>query len=152
MKDPDPLNLRPDDVMVKWRRDAIRDEEARRAAKREQQQREEQNAVAQLRAEVQQEVANLRAEMQQLHEVHIEVTGTTLGEYGDKIYDHFQKAIRELHNDVFSEIAQKFGEAMGRLDALVSGAPSRSKGFKFANEPDDDNVADLPNPLRKGMN
>jgi hypothetical protein len=35
MKDPDPLNVRPDDPLVKWRREAIRGEEARRAAKRE---------------------------------------------------------------------------------------------------------------------
>ena len=101
---------------------------------------------------MQQEIANLRAEMLQLHEVQIEATGTALGEYGDKIYDHFQKAIRELHNDVFSEIARKFGEAMGRLDALVPGTPSRprpTKDFKFSHERDDDDVSDLPNPARK---
>jgi hypothetical protein len=68
MKDPDPLNVRPDDPLVKWRREAIRGEEARRAAKRELRQQEEQTAVEQLRGEVQQKLANLRAEMHQQHE------------------------------------------------------------------------------------
>src|SRR5262249_20540608 len=35
MKDPDPLNLRPDDPLVRWARDANRQDEERRAAKRE---------------------------------------------------------------------------------------------------------------------
>ena len=96
--------------------------------------------AAQLRAELQQEIANLRAEMLQLHEVQIEATGTTLGEYGGKIYDHFQKAIRELQSEVFSEIARKFGEAMGRLDAVALDARSRSKRYEFANERDDGDV------------
>jgi hypothetical protein len=55
--------------------------------------------------------------------------------------------LKELQRDVSSEVARKFGEVMGRVDALASGAPSRprpTKKFRFANETD---AADLPNPL-----
>jgi hypothetical protein len=150
MKDPDPLNLRPDDPMVKWRRDAIRDGEARRAAERERQRCEELDAVAGLRAEMREEIANLRAEVYRLHEVAIEATGEGIGVYADKVIDRAEAMIREIRDLLTVAIERRFGELMGRMDALASGASPRSKGFKFANE--DDNVADLPNPLRKGMN
>jgi hypothetical protein len=136
--------------MVKWRRDANRDEAERRVAEAERQRHEESDTVAGRRADMQHEIANLRAEVHRLHELQIAAGGEALGVYGDKICGHLEKAIQELQSEVFSEVARKFGEAMGRLDALVSGAPSRSKEFRFANE--DDSVTDLPNPLRKGMN
>jgi hypothetical protein len=97
------------------------------------------------------EITNLRHEVHRLHELQMAATGEALGVYGDKICAHLEKAIRELQDKVFSEVARKFGEASGRLDALVSGVPSRSqstKDFRFANERVDD-VVDLPNPLRK---
>jgi len=156
VKDPDPLNLRPDDPMVRWRRDAMqREEEAarqRRAEERERQRREEQTAVDQLRAEMQQELANLRNEMHQLHEVQIEATGEAIGEFSNKTLDHAEKMIRKIQNLLFVTIERRFGELMGRIDAIAPDARSRSrstKDFKFSNERDDDNVADLPNPLRK---
>ena len=79
MKDPDPLNLRPDDPMVRWRRDANRAEEERRAAKRELRQREEHNTVAHLRADMEHEIAVLRVEMQRLHETALAAVGQALG-------------------------------------------------------------------------
>src|SRR5262245_33880229 len=150
MKDPDPLNLRPDDVMVKWRRDAIRDEEARRAAKREQQQREEQNAVAGLRAEMQQEIANLRAEVHQLHELALAACGEVIGDYSNKIRDCGERAIRDMQ----TLLAQRFGELQGRIDAVLSDPRSRprpTKDFRFANEHEGD-ATDLPNPLLRKVN
>jgi len=146
MRDPDPHGLRPDDPMVKWRREAIRDEEGRRAAKQERQQHEQQCVIDQLRAELHREIGGLRDEMYKLHEDANEAAGTVIGDYSNKVRDVMDEAIKELR----TEVARRFGELMGRLDALVSGAPSRSKEFRFANE--DDTVTDLPNPLRKGMN
>jgi hypothetical protein len=104
---------------------------------------------------VEHEITNLRHEVHRLHELQM-ATGEALGVYGGKICAHLEKAIRELQDEVFSKVARKFGEAMGRLDALVSGVPSRSqstKDFRFANETDD-GVVDLPNPLvyKKTMN
>jgi hypothetical protein len=141
---PDSLNN-----LDRWRADNARREEER-AKERERRQCEELNAVAQLRAETQREIANLRNEVHQMHEVAIEATGQALGEYGDKIIDHAAKMIEEIKHMLSGAIERRCGELMGRLDALAPGAPSRSKSFKFANEPDD--VIDLPNPLRKGMN
>ena len=134
----------PNDPVRKWAADAERAEEVRRAAKRELRRGDEHNDVAYLRADMKHEIASLRAEM----EVQFEATGTALGQYGEKLCDHLEKAIRELENKVFNEISRKFGEAMGRLEALA-GAPTRSqstKDFRFANERADD-VVDLPNPL-----
>jgi hypothetical protein len=148
--DPDPLNVRPDDPLVKWRREAIRGEEARRAAKRELRQQEEQTAVEQLRGEMQQEITNLRAEVHQLHETALEATGTALGEYGDRIVNHAEKMIKEIQNMLSVTIERHYGELMGRIDALMPGAPSRAKEFKFAGERDaDSDPIDLPNPLRR---
>src|SRR5262245_56493534 len=141
-------------ALDRWRADNARREEElarqRRAEKRERRQREEQTAVDQLRAEMQREVANLRAEMFNERELVQEVVGTAIGEFSHKQMDHVEKAIREIRDMLSVAIERRFGELMGRLDALTPGASSRAKSFKFANE--DDNVADLPNPLRKGMN
>ena len=133
----------------KWRmQNAQRDEELtrqRRANKHERQQSEQQCVVDQLRAEMRREIGALRDEMLGLHEAATEASGEVIGDYSNRVRDVMHEAIKELK----TEVAQKFGELMGRIDAL-SGAPSRAKSFKFANE--DDNVAHLPNPLRKGMN
>jgi len=134
----------------RWRADnAQRAEERahqRRTEERERRQHEEQNAVEQLRAEVQREIAHLRTEVHQLHEIALEAVGGALGEYGDKIVDHAEKRIKEFQ----LATERRYGELMGRIDALISGAPSRAKDFKFTNERDaDSDPIDLPNPLRR---
>ena len=139
----------PNDPVRKWKEDADRAEEERRMAQRELRRSRDYDTVAHLRADMEHEITNLRHEVHRLHELQMAATGEALGVYGDKICAHLEKAIRELQDKVFSEVARKFGEAMGRLDALVSGVPSRSqstKDFRFANERVDD-VVDLPNPL-----
>src|SRR5262245_24751910 len=145
------LNLMGQDSlneMDKWRmQNAQRDEELarqRRAEKHERQQHEQQCVIDQLRAEMHREISGLRDEMYKLHEDANEAAGTVIGDYSNRVRDVMHEAIKELK----TEVAQKFGELMGRLDAL-SGAPSRSqstKDFRFANERSDD-VVDLPNPL-----
>jgi DNA anti-recombination protein RmuC len=143
-------------ALDRWRADNARREEEfthqRQAEERERQRREESNTADQLRAEVQQELANLRAEMHQQHEVHIEATGEAIGEFSNKTIDHVEKLIREMESQLFVTIERRFGELMGRLDAIAPDTRSRSKGFKFSNERDDDGVIDMPNPLRKAMN
>jgi len=52
-----------------------------------------------------------------------------------------------LERKLFVSIERRFGEAMGRLDAISPDARSRSKDYKFANERDDGGPVDLPNPL-----
>jgi hypothetical protein len=149
VKDPDPLNLRPDDPMVRWRRDAIQREEERAEGRRRMQREEKRIAMHQLRAEVHQEIANLRAEMHQLHEVALEATGQTIGEYSNKVADLAERAVRQLQAEVSTLIERRFAEITARLDFLAGG-PSRPKDFKFTNERDaDSDPIDLPNPLRR---
>src|SRR5262249_36141268 len=130
----------------RWFDEADAAEEERRAAKRELRRGEGGNTVAHLRADMQHEIANLRVEMQHQREFFLDAVGQALGEISNKMCDRFEASIDKLEGDV----RRKFGEAMGRLDAL-SGASPRSTNFRFANERDDD-VVDLPNPLRKAMN
>src|SRR5215831_2294447 len=143
MKDPDPLNLRPDDPLVKWARDANRADEERRAAKRELRRGSEHDTVAHLRADMQHEIANLRAEMQHQREFLLDAVGQALGEISNKMCDRFEASIDKLEGDV----RRKFGETMGRLDALSGASPRSTKDFRFANEREDEKgVVDLPNP------
>ena len=102
MKDPDPLNLRPDDPMVKWRRDANRAEEERRAAQRELRQSREHDTVAHLRADMQHEIANLRTEMNRLHELQLAAVGQALGEISNKICERAEKAVDKIESDRIS--------------------------------------------------
>jgi hypothetical protein len=127
-----------------WVDDAERQEEERAAAKRELR-RLDPTVVDQLRAELQREIAALRSEMAEQKELIFDAVGQALGEISNKICDRFEASINKLEGDV----RRSFGEAMGRIDALGSGAPLRStKDFRFANERAND-VVDLPNPLRK---
>jgi len=123
--------------------DAAEEERARR--KRELRRSSEHDTVAHLRADMQHEIANLRAEMQHQREFLLDAVGQALGELSNKICDRAEASIAKLEN----EIARKFGETMGRLDALAPDVRSRSKRYEFANERGDEQKAiiDLPNPL-----
>jgi hypothetical protein len=149
--DPDPLNLRPDDPMVKWRREANAAEEERarcRRELREQEQHErEQTSVAELRAEMRQEIANLRVELSAQRELLLTASGQAMGDISNKFFDRIDKIEREL----LGAIECRFGEAQGRLDGALAnlGERTRPKDFRFSNEQRDDEkgVVDLPNPL-----
>ena len=150
MKDPDPLNLRPDDPMVRWRRDANRAEEERRAARRELRQSQEHDTVAHLRADMEHELRNLRVEMHQQRELVLEAAGQALGELSNKLLDRVEKTVDKIESELRILTERRFGEAMGRLDAIAPDARSRSKDFKFAGERDaDSDPVDLPDPLRR---
>jgi hypothetical protein len=147
---PDNLN-----ALDRWRADNARREEEfahqRQAEERERQRREESNAVDRLRAEMWQELANLRSEMHSQHEVALEAAGEAIGEFSNKTVDHVEKLIKQIESQLFVTIERRFGELMGRIDAIAPDTRSRSKGFKFSNERDDGGVIDMPNPLRKAM-
>jgi hypothetical protein len=113
--------------------------------------REQRNAVDQLRAEVQRELSSLRGEMQRRSELHADAVGEAMGVYSDKTIDYVEKAIKQIESQLWVAIERRYGELMGRLDAVLTGTRPRStQDFRFANERYD--VVDLPNPLRKGMN
>src|SRR5260221_5066458 len=99
---------------------------------------------------MQRELEAVRAEMHHLHEVALEASGTTIGEYADKVSAIAEKSIKEVQRELSVLVERRFGEIMGRLDFLAGGS-SRPKDFKFANEPGgDDTAPDLSK--RQGMN
>jgi hypothetical protein len=136
-RDPDPLGLRPDDSMVKYRREVQKRErefaEARRQREQKEQRQREQPAIDQLRAEMQRELAVVH----QQFEVHIEAVGQALGEVSDQTVERFDKAIKEVEQRLLVALERRYGEIMGRLDAFL---PERAraqpaKDFRFSNEP-----------------
>ena len=139
----------PNDPTRKWKEDADRAEEERRAAKRELRRSEEHNTVAHLRADMQHEIANLRTEMNRLHELQLAAVGQALDEISNKICERAEKAVDKIESELRILTERRFGEAMGRLDAIAPDARgnARLKDFKFSNERDEGGVIDLPNPL-----
>jgi hypothetical protein len=141
--------------MEQYRREAAEQEEqvarARRQREREEQRiRDKNGEVAQLRAEMQVVLADLRHK----YEIQGEAVGEALGEVADQLIERFEKAIKKVENDCLTALERRYGELMGRIDAIAGGEPrarSQPRDFKFANEPRDD-VTDLPNPLRGKMN
>jgi hypothetical protein len=151
----DPLGLRPNDPLERWRDDAERQEREFAQARRERERKErqkEQTAVDRLWVEMRRELASIRSELDRRFDVQVEAVGEAIGEYSDKVVDHVEKTIRQVESQLWVAIERRFGELMGRLDAILPDARPRSqptKDFKFSNERDDDHVVDLPNPLRK---
>jgi hypothetical protein len=67
-RDPDPLNVRPNDPLVRWQRDAVKREQERAAAQA-QLQRKEQTAIETLRAEMHEELARVRGEAEHTRKI-----------------------------------------------------------------------------------
>ena len=114
-------------------------------------------AIEQLRGEVESlrgQLAELRAEMDQQREAIIEIVGTALGQYGDKIHDYVDAAMKRLESAFWTAIERRNAELSARLDLLPDGKPRARSEFKFANERDDDEITELPNPLppRRAIN
>jgi hypothetical protein len=108
-------------------------------------QRAQRSELDELRAELD----AVRDDVAARHEVIIGAAGEALGQVQDKILDHVDAAIRKVQNELFTLVERRFGELMGRFDAITTEARSRSaRNFKFSNERDDDGPLELPNPLR----
>ena len=124
---------------------------------REQHRINEANEAAVLRSEIEPlraEPAELRAEMDQRREVQVEAFGQALGEYSNEVVDHVDAAIKRLETAVWTALERRFAEVSARLDLLPDGKPRARSEFKFANERDDDEITELPNPLppRRAIN
>jgi hypothetical protein len=152
--------LFPDDPspLAKWRRDNERREQEI-AAEREREERSERRTesrqVVLLRGEIENlrgQLAELRTEMDQQREFSIEVFGTALGQYGDKIHDYVDAAMKRLETSLWTAIERRHAEVSARLDLLPDG--KSRKDFKFANEKsaevDSEPTVDLPNWRRNG--
>jgi hypothetical protein len=93
-------------------------------------------------------VQQLRADTETRFEVLTEAVGEALGEHGNKIADQAEKLTRDTFRELNTLVERRFGELMGRLDALLpdSTRPRAEKTFQFSSERDDAEI-DLPNPL-----
>jgi hypothetical protein len=151
------LSLADPQGLERWREDAERREREfeheRRCERREQAELDSAREVALLRAEVESlrnELTQVRGEVDQQHDITIEACGQALGEIRSQIIDQLETAVHNMHNQLFSLVERRYAEVMGRIDAI---APDRlranAKGFRFANERDEDcdTAFELPNPV-----
>jgi vacuolar-type H+-ATPase subunit H len=143
----DPFDLRPDDPMVRYRREAAEREEAaareRRAEEHERREREQQHAQRQQNDAVEalrEEMRQGLEEMRMRAEVGLEVTSDEMVKCADKIYADFDKLILETKDALFAYADRKFAELQGRIDGILDASSTR-RFRRFANEavePDDD--------------
>jgi gas vesicle protein len=118
---------------------------ARRQRQREER-REQYSAIDELRAELRTEIAAVQDDVAARYETLIKAAGQALGDTVSDMHD----AIKKVQDELFGLVERRFGELIGRIDAIVPGEHSRSKDFKFAGERDaGSDPVDLPNPLRR---
>ena len=145
----DPLGVRPHDPLTKWKREAeeqaevaerVRRVEESERRRREERQAQQQDTVAELRTELTKEVADLRDEVKVSRECILDVTCEALEKLANKIFDEVDQKILAVETKLFDYAAKRFGELMGRIDAIL---PERRSFKRFANE----SIADdeLPN-------
>jgi hypothetical protein len=132
----------------RWYDEAERQEEERARGKRE------------LRHQQKQDVATLEDRLSSLEDrlSALEQTVAGIDPLTNGVVEFSNAATRrlaaieglldELERKLQVSIERRFGEAMGRIDALAPDVRSRSKEYKFANEREDEKgIVDLPNPL-----
>jgi hypothetical protein len=149
-------DLRNRDFAEQRRREGEELEEQAREFERakRQRQREERRGRHDVVDELRAEIEAVRADVAARHECIIGAAGEALGQTQAEILNHVDGAIKKVQTELFDLVARKFGELIGRIEAM---APvERGRNFKFANEPDardDDAPLELPNPLpRRGLN
>jgi hypothetical protein len=161
MSSMDHLRLFPNDPGPRLRYKAEAEQrEAELAAARKREERAEQRAesrqVTLLRTEIEgllrSEIAEVYGTIKHQHNVLLEVCGTALGQYGDKIFDHCEKMIQSVQRELEAKIAQARADVL----ATAEGKSATKGGFKFANEKgaeSGDEPVELPNPLpRRAIN
>jgi hypothetical protein len=127
----------------KWRLCNLRDQERRAQAAWS-----EQTEVERLRIEMWREISRLRDEIEQRREQQVEIVGTVVGQYGNKLLDDAERFTRRVQHEVITLVETRFAQLQARLDTAAPA--SRSKEFKFANEPREPEPLDLPSGfLRK---
>ena len=152
------------DPLTRWQAEA----ELRIEAEDERERQREHAAVAESEqvqqprseiADLRHELATVRAHIAEREQDLISVADTISG-IVDKLPNWVDTAIearvKRSEAEMCGKIAEKFGELLGRLEALDP-TLTRAKGeFKFANERerDDNEITELPNPLlpRRAIN
>lgn len=165
MSSMDHFRLFPDDPdrLLRFKAEAEQ-REAELAAERKRKARVEQRTL--LRTDIEglrSEVAAIYGLIRHQHDVLLEVCGTALGQYGDKIFDHCEGMIQSVQRELFALVEKRFAEvqagiAQARADAIATAEGKRAaKGeFRFAGEKGaegDDEPVDLPQLSKaRGLN
>ena len=155
MKDPDPLNLRSDDPLTKWRCDAEHKEALSRAQhaedereRRRREKRQVQDVSETLRAELAQEIADVRTEAKTRSEVTTEVVAEKLEELGSRVIDIAERLVKDSERELYRLVEKRFAELQAKLEVVMPEPRSReAKDFRFASERADEagaEVVDLP--------
>ena len=133
------LRLSDPDGLEKWKAAAEADEQERARAQRELRREQHIDSLTHLRVDMGAEFEAIRMEMTAQQELFSEAVGQVLEENADAAVACIERAVKKIHDELFSLIERRFGELSGRLDALMG---SGSKAH------------DLPNPLprRAGLN
>src|SRR6516164_1989428 len=108
--------------MEQYRREAAEQEEAFAKARRqrereERRERDKNSAVELLRAEMQVELSVIQSRIDAIGEA----TGEALAEYSDKAFEHIDNVIKKTQSELFVLVERRFGEIMGRIDAIAGG-------------------------------
>ena len=145
MSKSDPLGLRPDDPLERWRADAERREQAFAPRRREREQQRAAEAVATSAAQLRQEVERRLAALEAAHAdlraalvVAMRATADGINGLADQRMDLSREQRNELR-ELKIEVAR-----LGSMLAEVR--EQRVKGFQFAREREDE-VTDLPKSL-----
>jgi hypothetical protein len=157
----DHLRLFPDtaDPLLRFKAEAEQ-REAELAAERKREAREERGTESKQVALLRAEIEGLRHEIAHQHEVLLDVCGTALGEYGNKIFDHCEGLIQSIQRELFALVERRFAELQAKIeqaraDVLAADGKPR-KDFRFANEKttgDDDEPLELPQLSKaRGLN
>jgi hypothetical protein len=140
------ISLSDADGVERWRERAQADEQERARAQRELRREQQTDSLTQLRADMGAEFESVRAEMTARQECLSEAVGQVLEENAEAAVDCIERAVKKVHNELFSLIERRFGELTGRVDALMgSSGKARSEKFRSKESP-----VDLPNPLPRG--
>ena len=136
----DPLGLRPNDPLERWRDDAERRERDLARARREREERRtaEANDCARLRVEFE----AWRAKQAEDRRQEMTAVGEFIDECIEKLIDRFEEQSQRSRNALMDAVEARFTA----LEMQLKTVESRARGqFQFARERDADDL--LPNPL-----
>ena len=159
----DHFRLFPDDTdpLLRYKADAERRERELAAEREREEQRTESREATLLRAEVE----ALRSELQQLRDEidarrqddlkNLADVTSSVADVIERLPDWIESVAKKSHIELRALIAERFGELLGQINAIMPDARSRAakgESFEFANERqerDDDAITELPNPLAR---
>jgi hypothetical protein len=148
------------DPLTRWQAEAELQTEAEQRQQRSKDRERSAMAESEQVQALRHEIAALRnhiAEREQANSENMVEIARAVREVVDQIPDWIKAAVRKSDAALRVLIAERFGEALGRIAAIDPAGARTAKGeFKFANEREqaDNAITELPNPLppRRAIN